>query len=56
MARAVIVEATPFVRAAQVVSGPWRAMPDGTDGIHGHYGDLVSVSYRLISQSINNCR
>jgi hypothetical protein len=37
----------PIVRAAQVVSGQWRAMPDGIAGIHGNYGDLVSVSYRL---------
>jgi hypothetical protein len=29
------------------VSGQWRAMRYGIDGIHGTHGNLVSVSYRF---------
>ena len=29
------------------VSGQWRAMPDGIDGIHGNGGNVVSVTYRF---------
>jgi hypothetical protein len=36
-----------MVGAAHAVGGQWRAMPDGTDGIHGNGGNVVSVSYRL---------
>ena len=28
-------------------SWQWRAMPDGSDGIHGNHGNVLSVSYRL---------
>jgi hypothetical protein len=28
-------------------SGQWRAMPDGSDGIHGIPGNLGSVTYRF---------
>ena len=28
-------------------SGQWRATPDGSDGIHGKRGNVLSVSYRL---------
>ena len=31
----------------QAVSGQWRAMPDGIDGIHGNDGNAVSVNYRF---------
>jgi len=31
----------------QAVSGQWRAMPDGNDGIHGIPGNVVSVTYRF---------
>ncbi len=31
----------------QAVSGQWRAMPDGIDGIHGNGGNVVSVTYRF---------
>lgn len=34
-------------RVARAVSGQWRAMPDGIDGIHGIPGNVVSVSYRF---------
>ena len=30
-----------------VVSGQWRAMPDGIDGIYGNVGNVVSVTYRF---------
>jgi hypothetical protein len=33
--------------AAVMGSGQWRAMPDGSDGIHGTHGNVVSVSYRF---------
>jgi hypothetical protein len=29
------------------VSGQWRAMPDGNDGIHGIPGNLDSATYRF---------
>jgi len=28
-------------------SGQWRAMADGSDGIHGIPGNVVSVTYRF---------
>jgi hypothetical protein len=31
----------------RTVSGQWRAMPDGNDGIHGIPGNVVSVTYRF---------
>lgn len=34
-------------RVARTVSGQWRAMSDGIDGIHGIPGDVVSVTYRF---------
>jgi hypothetical protein len=34
-------------RLASTVSGQWRAMPDGNDGIHGIPGNVVSVTYRF---------
>ena len=34
-------------RMVRTVSGQWRAMPDGIDGIHGIGGNVVSVSYRF---------
>jgi len=34
-------------RMARTVSGQWRAMPDGSDGIHGIPGNVVSVTYRF---------
>jgi hypothetical protein len=30
-----------------MVFGQWRAMPDGSDGILGTGGNVVSVSYRF---------
>jgi hypothetical protein len=30
-----------------VCSGQWRAMRDGSGGIHGNRGNMLSVSYRL---------
>jgi toxin ParE1/3/4 len=32
---------------ARTVSGQWRAMPDGIDGIPGNGGNVVSVTYRF---------
>jgi len=32
---------------ARAVSGQWRAMPDGNDGIHGIHGNVVSVTDRI---------
>jgi hypothetical protein len=29
-------------RVGRAVSGQWRAMADGIDGIHGIYGNVVS--------------
>jgi hypothetical protein len=34
-------------RVARTISGQWRAMPDGIDGIHGIPGNVVSVTYRF---------
>jgi hypothetical protein len=34
-------------RVAPTVSGQWRAMPDGIDGIHGICGNVVSATYRF---------
>ena len=34
-------------RMVRTVSGQWRAMPDGNDGIHGIPGNVVSVTYRF---------
>jgi hypothetical protein len=34
-------------RVARTVSGQWRAMPDGNDGIRGILGNVVSVTYRF---------
>ena len=34
-------------RVARAVSGQWRAMPDGIDGIHGNGGNVVPVTYRF---------
>lgn len=34
-------------RVVRTVSGQWRAMPGGNDGIHGICGNVVSVTYRL---------
>ena len=34
-------------RVARAISGQWRAMPDGIDGIHGNGGNVVSVTYRF---------
>jgi hypothetical protein len=34
-------------RVARTVSGQWRAMPDGNDGIQGIPGNVVFVSYRF---------
>jgi hypothetical protein len=34
-------------RVVRAVSGQWRAMPDGIDGIHGIGGNVVSVTYRF---------
>lgn len=31
----------------RTASGQWRAMPDGIDGTHGTYGNVVSVTYRF---------
>jgi hypothetical protein len=31
----------------RTASGQWRAMADGSDGIHGNYGNVVSVSCRF---------
>jgi hypothetical protein len=28
-------------------SGQWRAMPDGSGGIHGNRGNVASASYRF---------
>ncbi len=33
-------------RMVRIVSGQWRAMPDGIDGIHGNGGNVVPVTYR----------
>ena len=32
---------------AALRGGQWRAMPDGSDGIHGIAGNVVSVTYRF---------
>jgi hypothetical protein len=34
-------------RMVRTVSGQWRAMADGIGGIHGNYGNVVSVTYRF---------
>ncbi len=34
-------------RAGRAISGQWRAMPDGSDGIHGIPGNVISVTYRF---------
>lgn len=34
-------------RMVRTLSGQWRAMPDGNDGIHGIPGNVVSVTYRF---------
>lgn len=34
-------------RMVQTLSGQWRAMPHGIDGIYGNGGNVVSVSYRF---------
>jgi hypothetical protein len=34
-------------RGVQSLSGQWRAMADGNDGIHGIYGNVVFVNYRF---------
>jgi hypothetical protein len=38
----------PHARLVTAISsGQWRAMADGIDGIHGIYGNVVSVTYRF---------
>lgn len=39
--------ATSLPVGSERVSGQWRAMPDGIDGIHGTGGNVVSVTYRF---------